>query len=93
METLDLIFYDQHLQKEQGGGGAEGGPRGSKLATLIDIQLEFVAPYGELRGEMQPPKVGGRPGPGASGPGGSGEGAVHCSGCRQQCVLCRQGLC
>ncbi|KAL4442498.1 hypothetical protein ABPG77_005082 [Micractinium sp. CCAP 211/92] len=56
VETLDLIFYDQHLQKEQGGGGAEGGPRGSKLATLIDIQLEFVAPYGELRGEMQPPK-------------------------------------
>lgn len=53
VESLDLIFYDQHLQRE---GGAEGGPAASKLATLIDIQLEFVAPYGELRGEMRPPK-------------------------------------
>ncbi|KAL4447813.1 hypothetical protein ABPG75_005032 [Micractinium tetrahymenae] len=57
VESLDLIFYDQHLQTEQREGGAEGRPRGSQLATLIDIQLEFVAPYGELRGDMQPPKA------------------------------------
>lgn len=58
VESLDIIFYDQHLQNEQAGGSSEGKPRGSLLATLIDIQMEFVAPYGELRGELKPPKVG-----------------------------------
>jgi hypothetical protein len=82
LELLDLVFYDQHLQREaaaaaggdaaaaaedgEGGEGAGAGGAGaahSKLASLIDIQQEFVAPYGELRKELRPLEVRGQPRP------------------------------
>lgn len=49
VETLDLEAYNLHLTKDGGG---------NKLATLIDIQQEFVRPYGELRRELVALKVG-----------------------------------
>ncbi|GAB4816099.1 hypothetical protein N2152v2_003145 [Parachlorella kessleri] len=49
VESLDLEAYAAHLA----GEGA-----GNKLATLIDIQQEFVRPYGELRHELAPPTAG-----------------------------------
>lgn len=73
VESLDLVFYAEHLQQleaqqQQGEEGEEGeAARGAdrdgfggalRLATLIDIQMEFAAPYGELRRELKPPEVG-----------------------------------
>lgn len=62
VEKLELELYDRHLQEEaaaaaaaepdgEDGDGEGKGRRavGTKLATLIDIQFEFVAPYGEMR--------------------------------------------
>lgn len=55
---LELDVYDARLQEkdrenlEEGGGagGADGaGLYGSRLSTLIDIQMEFSMPYSDLR--------------------------------------------
>ncbi|PSC69358.1 transcription elongation factor SPT6 [Micractinium conductrix] len=63
VEVLDLLYYDQHLQQELASkAAADGGaadpldaPR-SRLATLVDIQMEFAGPFGELRKPLEPLK-------------------------------------
>lgn len=88
VESLDIVFYAQHLQQQaaaategdqqqqgEGGEGKDALAGVSRLPTLIDIQMEFAAPYGELRKELAPLKVwwwcgvggggGGEPGGGA----------------------------
>lgn len=58
VEKLELVYYDKHLQDEAAATGEAGALVGSRLATLIDIQMEFVSPYGELRTELTALKVG-----------------------------------
>lgn len=48
VESLDLAAYNQHIESQEGGT--------NKLSTLIDIQQEFVMPFGELRREVVAPK-------------------------------------
>ncbi|KAK9828928.1 hypothetical protein WJX72_002842 [[Myrmecia] bisecta] len=49
IEGLDLEQFDRHIRQD-----APDGP--SKLSTLIDISFELVQPFGEVRGELGPPK-------------------------------------
>ncbi|KAI3425064.1 hypothetical protein D9Q98_008441 [Chlorella vulgaris] len=70
VESLDIVFYAQHLQQQaaaategdqqqqgEGGEGKDALAGVSRLPTLIDIQMEFAAPYGELRKELAPLKT------------------------------------
>ena len=52
-------MVDEEGEEEEGEGGEHAGqPKHMVgLGSLIDIQLEYVAPYGELRGEPQPLEV------------------------------------
>eukprot|EP00887_Chlorella_sp_A99_P000019 scaffold16.g19.t1 len=64
VEALELGVYAAHLREagEDGGGEEEeeeeeegGGRRHAPgLPSLIDIQMEYVAPYGDLRPEFEP---------------------------------------
>lgn len=70
VEALDLEAYNQHLV-------ASEGEAANKLATLIDIQQEFVEPYGELRHKRVALEVGAT---GAGAGGGPGTGRHVCEG-------------
>lgn len=47
--TLEIDAYDQHLQE-----AGEAGDAGTLLSTLLDIQMEFARPYGDMRAPLEP---------------------------------------
>ncbi|PRW45415.1 transcription elongation factor SPT6 isoform A [Chlorella sorokiniana] len=62
VEALQLDEYDQYLRDPEkaaaiGVPQAEDDDRvGSRMATLVDIQAEFIRPYGDLRRPLEQPK-------------------------------------
>jgi hypothetical protein len=49
VESLDLHKYNEHLMEKEN--------KPNLMSTLLDIQFEFLQPYGDLRPEVGPPKV------------------------------------